>query len=292
MSSSVGSGLRSSSHRAVSIMPGVQKPHWSPWQRANPSWTGSSSPPRARPSTVRTRCPSAIAARTVHDFTGCPSSQMTQAPQFEVSQPQCEPVSPRSSLMKWMSNSRGSIVREYSVPLTFTAICTSGSLDCHASCHGRPRERGAQRSPGQLAREVALVVRGPALVGNGPAVPGGDLPGGREAFLGCRRSAQVLLGLRGGEVLRADRGQPDPGVGDGGAVAFEPDRRAGGADRPVPDPPPDLLIRAPAAGGDRDLDLGEQLARRDDRLVGPRVEVSRAYGPCAFEVPDDHGGLQ
>jgi hypothetical protein len=29
-SSSVGSGFRSSSHRAVIIIPGVQKPHWSP----------------------------------------------------------------------------------------------------------------------------------------------------------------------------------------------------------------------------------------------------------------------
>jgi hypothetical protein len=41
-SSSVGSGLRSSSHRAVIIMPGVQNPHCSPWQAAKASWTGSS----------------------------------------------------------------------------------------------------------------------------------------------------------------------------------------------------------------------------------------------------------
>jgi hypothetical protein len=33
-SSSVGSGWWSSSHRAVIIMPGVQKPHCSPWHAA------------------------------------------------------------------------------------------------------------------------------------------------------------------------------------------------------------------------------------------------------------------
>jgi len=75
-------------------MPGVQKPHWSPWHRANPSWTGSSRPFCSMPSTVSTRRPSAMAASTVHDFTGSSSSQTTQAPQLEVSQPQCEPVRP------------------------------------------------------------------------------------------------------------------------------------------------------------------------------------------------------
>ncbi len=99
-SSGVGSGLRSSSHRAVIIMPGVQKPHCRPWQVANASWTGSSRLRVARPSTVVTRRPSAMTARTVHDLTGVSSSQTTQAPQLEVSQPQCEPVSPRSSRRK------------------------------------------------------------------------------------------------------------------------------------------------------------------------------------------------
>ena len=42
----------------------------------------------SRPSTVRTSWPSAMAASTVQDFTGTPSSHTTQAPQLEVSQPQ------------------------------------------------------------------------------------------------------------------------------------------------------------------------------------------------------------
>jgi hypothetical protein len=107
-SSSVGSGWWSSSHRAVIIMPGVQKPHCSPWHAAKACWTGSSLSPLAKPSTVVTRRPSVITASSVQDLTGVSSSQTTQAPQLEVSQPQCEPVSPSSSRRKWMSSSLGS----------------------------------------------------------------------------------------------------------------------------------------------------------------------------------------
>ena len=107
-----GSGLWSSSQRAVMIMPGVQNPHCSPWQSAKACCTGSSAPPRAMPSTVVTRRPSAITASTVQDFTGVSSSHTTQAPQLDVSQPQCEPVRRRSSRRKWISSSRGSMVRE------------------------------------------------------------------------------------------------------------------------------------------------------------------------------------
>jgi len=99
-SSSVGSGLLSSSHRAVIIMPGVQKPHCSPWQAAKASCTGSSAARVASPSTVVTRRPSAMTASTVQDLTGVSSSQTTHAPQLDVSQPQCEPVSPSSSRRK------------------------------------------------------------------------------------------------------------------------------------------------------------------------------------------------
>jgi hypothetical protein len=110
-SSAVGSWLLSSSQRAVIIMPGVQNPHCSPWQAAKASCTGSSAPPAARPSTVVIRCPSAMTASTVHDLTGVSSIHTTQTPQFEVSQPQCDPVSPSSSRRKWMSSRRGSTTR-------------------------------------------------------------------------------------------------------------------------------------------------------------------------------------
>jgi len=99
-SASVGSGLWSSSQRAVIIMPGVQNPHCSPWQAAKAACTGSSSPPFDRPSTVVTRRPSAMTASSVQDLTGVSSSHTTQAPQLDVSQPQCEPVSRSSSRRK------------------------------------------------------------------------------------------------------------------------------------------------------------------------------------------------
>ena len=96
-SASVGSGLLSSSQRAVIIMPEVQKPHCSPWHSTKPCCTGSSWPSCSRSSTVRTERPWAIAASTVHDLTGLASSHTTQLPQFDVSQPQWLPVRPSSS---------------------------------------------------------------------------------------------------------------------------------------------------------------------------------------------------
>ena len=121
-SASLGSGLRSSSQRAVIIIPGVQNPHCSPWHSANATWTGSRTVPRISPSTVVTRRPSAMTARTVQDFTGTSSSHTMHAPQLEVSHPQCDPVSPSSFRMKWMSSSRGSTSRTCSVPFTYTVI--------------------------------------------------------------------------------------------------------------------------------------------------------------------------
>src|SRR5213083_948448 len=106
ISASEGSGLWSSNQRAVSIMPGVQNPHCSPWHSTKPCCTGSSTPSRSSPSTVRTSCPCAITARTVQDLTGVPSSQTVHTPQLDVSQPQWVPVSPSSSRRKCTSSRR------------------------------------------------------------------------------------------------------------------------------------------------------------------------------------------
>ncbi len=148
ISASEGSGLWSSSQRAVIIMPGVQNPHWSPWQAMKPCCTGSSSPWRSRPSTVRTSRPLAIAASAVQDFSGAPSSHSTQAPQLDVSQPQWLPVSSSSSRMKWMSSMRGSTSRVYSVP--FTVIVIS-----HRQAARHPARAAARRR----ARVVSSPVR-------------------------------------------------------------------------------------------------------------------------------------
>src|SRR5215472_8820910 len=133
-----------------------------------------------------------------------------------------------------MRSSRGSTSRGYASPLTVTVICMSSALAA------RPPQRPAQRAHGKLPGQVPLVAGRAALIRARPAVLGRDLAGPCETLLGGRRAAQELLGLRGGEVLRADGGQADPGVGDGAAV--QPQGGARGTHRPVAHPAPYLLI--------------------------------------------------
>src|SRR3954468_12167713 len=123
-----------------------------------------------------------MTASTVQDLTGWPSSWTTQVPQFEVSQPQWVPVNRSSSHRKCTSSSRGSTSRVCAAPLTVTVICTSGLLagSTALGAGGGP----AQRSGGELAGQVALVVLRPALVGDRAHVLGGDPPGRGERLLG------------------------------------------------------------------------------------------------------------
>src|SRR5207244_3023939 len=180
-----GCGLRSSSARAVIIMPGVQKPHWRPCASMKPSCTGSSLPSRSRPSTVRTSWPSAITASVVHDLTGSPSTRTTQVPQFDVSHPQWVPVRPRVSRRKWTSRRRGSTSAERGSPLTVTVTCTVSYLLGQGALGG-----AAQGAVGELARQMALVVGAAALVGDRLAVGGGQARPLAERLLGGRLAAQ------------------------------------------------------------------------------------------------------
>src|SRR5215831_20162228 len=108
-----------------------------------------------------------------------------------------------------------------------------------------PAQSTAQRPDGELPGQVPLVVGRAPLVRAGLAVLGRDLAGLREAGFGGGRAGQELLRLGRGEMLRADRGEADPGRGDG--LAGQPDGGPGGADRPVADPAPHLLVGAAAA---------------------------------------------
>ncbi len=72
-------------------MPGVQN-GLQPWQAAKASWRRVERAAAGHPHVAICR-PSAMTASTVHDLTGVSSSQITQAPQLDVLQPQCEPVS-------------------------------------------------------------------------------------------------------------------------------------------------------------------------------------------------------
>src|SRR4051812_44702262 len=242
ISASVGSGFSSSSARVVISMPGVQKPHWRACSSWNPCWIGSSWPSTSSDSTVRTSCPSHITVKTVQDLIGWPSSSTTQAPQFEVSQPQWVPVRSSVSRRKCTSSRRGSTSRLTTSPLTVIETSTSG-LRCQGARGGPP-----QRSVGQDAGQVTLVVHRPAAVRGGRAVLGGDLRGLPEQLLGRRLAAQQLLGpaqVDGGE---ADGGEGDAGVGDRASV--QPDGGGGCGDGPVAGAALDLLVGAAAARPD------------------------------------------
>src|SRR3954451_3299775 len=211
-SSSLGSGCASRRARAVISMPGVQKPHWRACFSWNPSWIGSSRPPCSSPSTVLTSWPSTIAASVVHDFTGSPSIRTTQAPQFDVSQPQCVPVRPGVSRMKCTSSMRGSMSCDTCSPLTVIETLMSGLLVVRA------RHRPAQRAAREHAREVALVVDRAAAVGAGRAVLGRDLVHLREHLLARRLAPQELLGAREMYGRETDGAEREAHVADDAVV--------------------------------------------------------------------------
>src|SRR6478609_1480618 len=239
-----------------------------------PSWTGSSTPSCSSPSTVRTSWPPAIAARTVHDLTGSPSSQVTQVPQLLVSQPQWVPVSPSSSRRKWTSSMRPSISRVTVSPLTLMVTCISAVpswVACLVTGHARldALDRGAQRAPRQLIGEVAFVVGRAAVVGGGRAAFSGDRAGPGVELLGRLLAAQ-RLGDRGDAAgVRADRRQAHPGVGDDRPV--HPDRGARGGDRPVARAPLDLRVGTRPVRTHGDPDLGEDLVVLHRGLVRAAV---------------------
>src|SRR5580704_15621320 len=127
MSSSVGSGLASSSALAAIILPGVQNPHCSPCSSLKPSCSGCNSLAVARPSTVLISCPSACTASMVQDFTARPSTSTVHAPQLVVSQPMCVPVSPSPRRIRCASSSRGSTSATFFWPLILNLILLTGT---------------------------------------------------------------------------------------------------------------------------------------------------------------------
>src|SRR5215213_3937335 len=116
--------LRWTISTAVMIMPGVQKPHCSPWFSRKASCIGCSVPLLARPSMVSTVLPSASQANIVHAFTAFPSTCTTQAPHCEVSQPTWVPVSRSPSRRYWTNKVRASASAVTALP--FTVIETFG----------------------------------------------------------------------------------------------------------------------------------------------------------------------
>src|SRR5450432_1680597 len=125
------------------IMPGVQKPHCSPWCSRNASCIGcSGAPSAARPSMVLTSCPSAITASVVQDLTALPSRCTTQAPHCEVSQPTWVPVRLRFPRRESDSSSAGDVYAFTVFPLTvisiFMRVPPVAFLDRHSGSSEQP----------------------------------------------------------------------------------------------------------------------------------------------------------
>src|SRR5207249_4912501 len=118
ISSALGAGLRASSSWASTIMPGVQKPHCSPWHARKASCNGLRPSAGVRPSIVVTAAPSHCTASSRQARALQPSRSTVQAPHTPCSQPTWVPVSPRSSRRKSLSERRGSISRSTTTPLT------------------------------------------------------------------------------------------------------------------------------------------------------------------------------
>src|SRR5258705_172475 len=122
ISSAVGAGLSASSSWATTIMPGVQKPHCSPWHARNVSCSGLSPSAGVSPSIVVTAAPSHCTASSRQARALQPSTSTVHAPQTPCSQPTCVPVSPRSSRRKSLSERRPSISRSTGSPLTVRRV--------------------------------------------------------------------------------------------------------------------------------------------------------------------------
>src|ERR1035441_2871818 len=126
ISDSSGAGLRFSRSVNERIMPGVQKPHWTPWCSQNAVCNSVIEPIGESPSMVTTSDPSACAASIVQLFTDPPSTRMVHAPHWPVSQPTLVPVNPRRSRTRSESRRCGGTETLCTCPFTFTEIGISG----------------------------------------------------------------------------------------------------------------------------------------------------------------------
>src|SRR3982751_4877117 len=161
ISSSLAFGLSFSSCTADITIPGVQKPHCSPWHSRKAACIGCSSPLLASPSIVVTSLPCTCAARIEHDLIARPFMCTVQAPHCAVSQPTWVPVS--CSCSRRYCTSR---VRESTVLLGGAAPGGGGGWRVRGSV-------GEGRGPGVAVFGAGCAVGGEER-GNPPAVPWGQ----------------------------------------------------------------------------------------------------------------------
>ena len=151
--------------------------------------------------------PSACTAKTVHDFTGSPSSRTVQAPQCVVSQPIWVPVSRRFSRRRWTSSSRGSTSASCAV-----AVDRDAGSSCCRHAHAPPARATAvaQRARGEHARHLASCIR-PSRADRPPgrAAAAASCAASRDRRRRRALAVQERLGLGRLDRRRADVGQAD-----------------------------------------------------------------------------------
>src|SRR4051794_30853821 len=219
------------------------------------------------PSIVVTSASSAWTARTVQLFTASPLRWTVQAPQFDVSQPTCVPVSPSVSRRKCTNSCRGSTSPACSCPLTVTVIgtrpaisdppqpsgTTSSLRNLHPDSHRKSTRWAERRRLADPEAEAGLQLdaepladggRDGADLGLAEAHPEADPGAAAErdvgalgnplASLGCEAfgAERVRLLPYAGQPVRGPRGVVDRrALGDVVAAEVE---RARSAPRPDP----------------------------------------------------------
>src|SRR4029453_9934683 len=156
-----GSGFLRGNAVPDSTTPGVQKPHWSPWQSRNAACTGDNPPPGGpMPSIVVTSLPAACTANIKQARTAAPSTRTVQAPQTPCSQPRWVPVSRSSSRRKSARVRRGSTLASRGSPFTVSFTDTSAMVRL-----GGCRDPGARHHRG--AHPLAVLRGSVEVAGDG-----------------------------------------------------------------------------------------------------------------------------
>ena len=265
---SVGSGLRSSSARAVSIMPGVQKPHCSPCSSWKPCCTGSRTPSllealdrRDLPARGRRGEQGArLHGLAVHEHDARSAVGRVAAPV-------------RARLAQLVAQEVHEQQPRLDVPHVFLTV------DRHRDLH-----QLSSRSARAVARRSARRVSSPATWRLYSADPRWSVTASGRCGCEPRGLLEQLLrrcvcrrapARRSGDVTaEPTAASAIPACGD--RAALEPHRGAGGGNRPVAHAPLDLLVGAARVGVQRDADLRDHLAVVDGRLVGAAVELAHA----------------
>ena len=273
----------------------MQKPHCTAPLSRNAAWSGESTPPSARPSTVRISEPSASTARTRQESTVRPSTITVQAPHSPTRQHSLAPV--RAEVVAQDVEQR--VVRGHADRAT---VPIDGDLDGDVRDHaGSPiarRSRAVASARRPSTRSIASRYSGPARMERTDGLASANM----ASKIAARASADEAGSARAPVVVHPEqRPRPDAPVRDPrGARGVHAAGHGDGREVVAAAARPTLVGAGDPVGGHRNLDRRDQLAaeqRRDARAheqvvhrdpsrparPAPRPPARRARaapGPC------------